>query len=229
MENEEGLEFITITYKDNVIIFHFNTPEEAEEWSKKIKLVKLRNVDPLESISERESSTFSPSDPSDFRAETNSLPPPPPDMDDTLVDGEDFAPPPQPEEIVKEPKSRTEASRRVVSYDKDFILAAQKLLLRGEKFVKYKHGRPKKRTIWVPVELDRIYWGSNDKLKAKGFIEIKEIEDIIDGCRGASKQGLAFSIVTPNRTLELEAYSTNMKKNWISAIRYAVDRLHSSG
>lgn len=85
----------------------------------------------------------------------------------------------------------------------------------GEAFRKYRHGRGKDRTIWCSETC--VFWGTSS-MKVKGSIQIKDIEDIVDGCQGATIQDFAFTIYTKSRTLELQASSKYLKAQWIKGI-----------
>jgi hypothetical protein len=98
----------------------------------------------------------------------------------------------------------------------------QKLLIDGQVFMKYKHGRSRRRNIWSPPEMDRIYWGSDDKTLAKGFILIEDITSVSEGCRGAKKPNYAFTIHTSERDLELEAPNVSVKTRWMEAVRFLI-------
>jgi len=97
------------------------------------------------------------------------------------------------------------------------------LLTKGAMFVKYKYMMGKQRMIWCGPALDRIHWGDEKKKDVKGFILTTELVGVKPGAKGSRKQDQAFTIVTTQRTLQLEADSVNRKEEWMAAINWLAD------
>ena len=77
--------------------------------------------------------------------------------------------------------------------------------------------------------MDRLYWGdSPDFSQAKGYIELILVQKIEDGCKGAKKSARAFTIVTRDRKLELEAKDEDTKKLWVECLTFLVEQLKVS-
>lgn len=71
----------------------------------------------------------------------------------------------------------------------------------GEAFRKYRHGRGKDRTIWCSETC--VFWGTSS-MKVKGSIQIKDIEDIVDGAWDM----VIFRRLTVSRLLLFDLVST---------------------
>ncbi len=96
-----------------------------------------------------------------------------------------------------------------------------RLLRAGARFSKFKHKKGQERLIWAPFELDRMCWGA-DKKAIKGAIMVREILRVTDGCAGSKRPELAFTIVTQDRTLELEAPTAKDKTDWVNAVNMLI-------
>ena len=108
--------------------------------------------------------------------------------------------------------------------EEDYFNQKMTLLKIGEIFKKYKKSEtPKRRLLWVSANLDRLYWGDENK-NIRGEIELAEIIRIDEGCPNAAMQDNAFEIVTLHRTLELEAITKLHKKQFIDAIMLLLER-----
>ncbi len=100
--------------------------------------------------------------------------------------------------------------------------AAGKLLSSGVFLNKYKNKKPKKRLIWVSPEGGLVYWGEQDKLgnrSTKGQIALKEVTSVVIGCLGSKSVNLSFTLVHPDRTLDLECESESSRNQYMNAFK----------
>jgi hypothetical protein len=123
--------------------------------------------------------------------------------------------------------------------------AALKLLCQGVNLLKYKNKKPKKRLIWVSERGDLVYWGEQDKVGqriTKGQIALKEVTSVVigkssqvaathlishictlrrcgAGCLGSKSVNLSFTLVHPERTLDLEADSEPNRNKYMEAFK----------
>ena len=117
---------------------------------------------------------------------------------------------------VFEPMDPLELERRIIG-DRDLSPLMQKLkqnlraLSEGTVFKKYKHGSSSKRMIWCTPLFDYLVWGSEDKMDVKGFISTADITEIN---QGFGKNKCRLYVVSPGRTLELEAKDGDIAKQW---------------
>ncbi|CAD8093960.1 unnamed protein product [Paramecium sonneborni] len=96
----------------------------------------------------------------------------------------------------------------------------------GEVFVKHhKYGVEKIRLVYIQDDI--LYWTKPDdinKLKPKGKIKLEDILQIENGLKKAKKlkdldrSSNCFSIITKERTLELEASNIQIKNIWTNII-----------
>jgi len=93
------------------------------------------------------------------------------------------------------------------------------MLINGEKFQKYKHGKGKSRDIWCTPYLDHVVWGEHENENIKGFLRAADISEVNQGM-GKSKSH--FFVVTQHRTLELEAKSPEMAEQWVKAFDFLI-------
>jgi hypothetical protein len=132
----------------------------------------------------------------------------------------------------------------------DFDVLFRPMLVHG--FTLVKHGRqgpPKKRRFWMSHRLTRLYWDSSKVSEVvlgtgERCIEMSEVVQIVDGVgtdllrrrvgRGevlASQQGRFFSLVTKDRTFDLEAASVAQRKVLVRAFAFLLNqqRAYSGG
>jgi hypothetical protein len=86
-------------------------------------------------------------------------------------------------------------------------------LAEGCKFIKFKRSNSAKRLIWCTPLFDYVLWGSEDKQDVKGFIPTANIQEIN---QGFGKNKCRLYVVSPGRTLELDARDANNAKDWHS-------------
>lgn len=86
----------------------------------------------------------------------------------------------------------------------------------GSLFKKYKRGSGSKRLIWITPHYDYLLWGDELKKEVKGFIPICDLQEINAGF--STKQKNRLFIVSPDRTLELEAKDPQQSKEWMEMI-----------
>lgn len=94
-----------------------------------------------------------------------------------------------------------------------------KTLNDGCQFKKFKRGNSTRRLIWCTPLFDYILWGSDDKLEIKGFITTNEIQEIN---QGFGKNQCRLYIVSPSRTLELEAKDATTAKEWKALLEFLI-------
>jgi len=80
---------------------------------------------------------------------------------------------------------------------------------------KYKRGRSDKRRVYCTDSLDYLCWGDVEGFVVKGFMAVKEIQEIN---QGFGKNKSRIYVVAANRTLELEAKDTKIAKEWKAAL-----------
>jgi hypothetical protein len=85
-------------------------------------------------------------------------------------------------------------------------------LVEGCVFRKFKRGSSSKRLIWTSGNFDFVVWGEEDKSLMKGYINTHDIQEINQGFALKNKNRLY--IVSPERTLELEAKDGLQAKEW---------------
>jgi len=93
------------------------------------------------------------------------------------------------------------------------------MLITGEKFQKYKHGKGKSRDIWCTPYLDHVVWGEHENENIKGFLRAADISEVNQGF-GKSKSH--FFLVTQHRTLELEAKTPETAVEWVKAFDFLI-------
>lgn len=108
----------------------------------------------------------------------------------------------------------------------------------GAMFTKYKHKKGKSRMIWASNTLDKVFWGDEKKKNVKGFMLTTDLTGVQHGlgllcvhcscvlpagAQGAKKPDNSFTVVSSQRTLELEAVSTQQKAKWMSAFEFLID------
>jgi len=93
------------------------------------------------------------------------------------------------------------------------------MLITGEKFQKYKHGKSKSRDIWCTPYLDHVVWGEHENENIKGFLRAADISEVN---QGFGKNKCHFFVVTQSRTLELEAKTPEMATEWVKAFDFLV-------
>ena len=111
----------------------------------------------------------------------------------------------------------------------------------GDLFIKHhKWTAPKLRCVWASEDLDKIFWGDpNAQSSHKGYILARDIKEVKDGIlRGRklddpSRSECAFTVVSKDRTLELEAQTRETKERWTSYFRslieHTIERTKSIG
>jgi len=60
------------------------------------------------------------------------------------------------------------------------------------------------------------------KKRVKGSIIVSEIKDVTPGCEGAKHLRNALTILTPTRTLELEASDIDQAQDWLEGVSFLV-------
>lgn len=85
-------------------------------------------------------------------------------------------------------------------------------LVEGCVFKKFKRGSSSKRLIWTSTNFDFVVWGEEDKSLVKGYINTHDIQEVNQGFALKNKNRLY--IVSPERTLELEAKDGLQAKEW---------------
>jgi len=93
------------------------------------------------------------------------------------------------------------------------------LLKKGAVFNKFKHKKSQKRMIWCPASLDRILWGDTNKKKVKGYMMISDITGFSPGCIGSKKIEQSMTLLSLQRTLELEAMDLDTRQSWWFALK----------
>jgi len=93
------------------------------------------------------------------------------------------------------------------------------MLITGDKFQKYKHGKGKSRDIWCTPYLDHVVWGEHENENIKGFLRAADISEVK---QGIGKTKAHFSLVTQHRTLELEAKSPELAAEWVKAFDFLI-------
>jgi len=107
------------------------------------------------------------------------------------------------------------------------------MLIEGCNFTKHgRKGNPHKRFVWVSDNFDRIMWAESKKKQDKRDTEIlfSEIIAVASGhttqvFQKTGKKGgpdLSFSIITKDRTLDLEAIAKNIRDDWVKAFNILV-------
>jgi len=103
----------------------------------------------------------------------------------------------------------------------------QPLLTDGEVFKKWpgrkmiQKGSFTIRRIWCDNKLDKLCWGDIDSSKVKGFIQMEDILQIIED--STDSEGLKFTLLAVDRSLDLEAKSTFTRQRWVRAFRYMIN------
>jgi hypothetical protein len=143
--------------------------------------------------------------------------------------GVDLAPkkaavPVPPAPVVVDPRTRDIVDRR---------LYWKRVLLEGAVFVKYgRSGYPHKRTVWLDADCEALRWrkpGSaitarNDRSEV---ILVSEITEVIEGAttpvfgrnnKSITSPEACLSLLSPSRTLDLEATSKAQKEEWVIAL-----------
>ena len=122
---------------------------------------------------------------------------------------------------ILDPIPEEELERRIIGNRIDSVnMRVKKYLTQlntGALFKKFKRNNSAKRLIWVSPQYDYVCWGSEDKLHIKGFISTIDIQEIN---QGYGKHKCRLSIVSPNRTLELEAKDATTAKEWKSLFEF---------
>jgi len=93
------------------------------------------------------------------------------------------------------------------------------MLITGEKFQKYKHGKGKSRDIWCTPYLDHVVWGEHENENIKGFLRAADISEVN---QGFGKSKCHFFLVTQHRTLELEAKTQETAAEWVKAFDFLI-------
>jgi hypothetical protein len=93
------------------------------------------------------------------------------------------------------------------------------MLITGDKFQKYKHGKGKARDIWCTPYLDHVLWGAHENEYIKGFLRAADISEVN---QGFGKSKCHFFLVTQQRTLELEAKSPEIAAEWVKAFDFLI-------
>jgi len=108
------------------------------------------------------------------------------------------------------------------------------MLIDGCNFTKHgRKGSPHKRFVWVSDNFDRIMWAESkkkhnkkDKIDSESEILFSEIIAVEGGHttqvfqrsgKNGSGPDLSFSIITKDRTLDLEAIAKNIRDDWVKA------------
>jgi len=77
------------------------------------------------------------------------------------------------------------------------------------------------RRIWCDAKLDKIYWGDVANSKVRGFIQMEDIIHVVEDL--TDPEGLRFTLVAVERSLELEATTTFTRSRWVRAFRYFIN------
>jgi hypothetical protein len=78
------------------------------------------------------------------------------------------------------------------------------------------------RRIWADAKLQKICWGEIGQAnKVKGFLELGQTVSIEED--EDDKEGLKFTIVAEERSLDLEAKSSFTRDRWVRALRYLIN------
>lgn len=115
----------------------------------------------------------------------------------------------------------------------------QFVLTNGYFFLKHnKYSKPKMRHIFCSKDLSKIFWQSCKRLgqknALKGHINIADIISINNGLTKSRKMSKekkqerwdnCFTIVTNERTLELEAPSNAQKQEWLGIMKKLVGQV----
>jgi len=89
----------------------------------------------------------------------------------------------------------------------------------GAMFKKYKRGNSSRRLVWTTPFYDFVCWGDDTKENIKGYIPTRELTEIN---QGFGKNRNRFYIVSSTRTLELEAKTPGMAKEWVIAFQFLI-------
>jgi len=93
------------------------------------------------------------------------------------------------------------------------------MLVEGAMFKKYKRGSSSRRLVWTTPFYDFVCWGDDTKENIKGYIPTRELTEIN---QGFGKNRNRFYIVSSTRTLELEAKTPGMAKEWVIAFQFLI-------
>jgi len=108
----------------------------------------------------------------------------------------------------------------------------RQILNTGDLFVKYKYGQTKSRFVWCDDDLKQLRWNTKrtNSEWVKGFIWIKDITSIQMSAKHCSSNDERFrllmernpdicvSIVTPQRTLDLEARTGQIRNRFVLSL-----------
>eukprot|EP01006_Ploeotia_vitrea_P044667 TRINITY_DN66852_c1_g1_i1.p1 TRINITY_DN66852_c1_g1~~TRINITY_DN66852_c1_g1_i1.p1 ORF type:complete len:805 (+),score=436.59 TRINITY_DN66852_c1_g1_i1:26-2440(+) len=112
-------------------------------------------------------------------------------------------------------------------------------LISGSIFLKHAYGgraKPHHKHVWCNVQLNKVMWGSLDKKKVSGSFSVKDILDISVGVASKTfkrskympEAKLCFSILTRDRSLDLECVSQQERDMWVLAFNSLVDMHHKA-
>lgn len=136
-----------------------------------------------------------------------------------------------------ESKSCSSVALSVLPYssleDEDVLYRLNKLS-GGNVFTKHgRRGKPHARKVWLSDDLEEIWYQDPEQKKRAKKIRCEAITDVYIGRDttavlrrsdiAAVKDALCFSIVTPSRTLDLEAENPDEVKTWVRFLTRAVE------
>jgi myosin VI len=171
--------------------------------------------------------------------------PPPPGPPGAPAKGGKKPPPPSypiPEHILIQHRKRKEAIARqkalqALADSPDQVgNQMRQMLLAGGKFLKYgKRGNPHIKHIAVNV-LGNLHWAgdpidSKKMMPSTTYVKLKDVVRVVKGKttsvmkRSVAKKApeyLCFSVVTPDRTLDLQAHNLEQRDLWVKALDSAV-------
>jgi len=91
------------------------------------------------------------------------------------------------------------------------------LLTTGDTFKKYKYNKASVRLIWCTPLLDYVLWGEKDRTRVKGRISTATLTEV-----KYNEKEKKIILITPKRTLELEAKSSDHAATWIEAFNFLI-------
>lgn len=115
------------------------------------------------------------------------------------------------------------------------------IYIKGDTFNKHRHNNAQRRYVCCSQDLTKLIWAKSKTAyfgtHIKGSIPIADIVDILPMCdskhlssddptseekNGVFRLQRCFSVITPSRTVDLEANSMEKRDLWITALQYAV-------
>ncbi|KAL0221349.1 hypothetical protein RCL1_001203 [Eukaryota sp. TZLM3-RCL] len=134
--------------------------------------------------------------------------------------------------IAQEERQRQRECRKKERELKEHETKLRSKLIEGAVFLKHgKKGKPHYRFVWVSSDFSKILWRDPSKTKVRDEMDVSQVTDVLIGqltdvfkrrSGHAGRENLSFSIISGERTLDLEASSEEERDLWVDAFKYLV-------